>query len=67
MTPLIGEIPVEDALVHTIYGDVLPLTRFWRAGMELDVRPTAGSSSRNDALDRLSDRYDFLFLTARPP
>lgn len=62
---LIGEVPVEDALVHTKYGDVLPSNKRW---------PAPGSTDRmerrefllRDALDKVKDRYDFLFIDCPP-
>ena len=46
---LIGEVPVEDALVHTKYGDVLPPTRRWPARDRTDRHGAPGIPSAGRA------------------
>ncbi|MFR3921059.1 MAG: hypothetical protein ACLTYN_02805 [Dysosmobacter welbionis] len=46
---LIGEVPVEDALVHTKYGDVLPPTRRWPAPDRTDRHGAPGIPSAGRA------------------
>ena len=63
---LIGEIPVEDAVVHTKYGDVLPSNKALAgAGVEL-IAMDRREFLLKDALARLKDRYDFLFIDCPP-
>ncbi len=63
---LIGEVPVEDALVHTKYGDVLPSNKALAgAGIEL-IGMERREFLLRDALDKVKDRYDFLFIDCPP-
>lgn len=63
---LIGEVPVEDALVHTKYGDVLPSNKALAgAGIEL-IGMERREFLLKDALAQIKDRYDFLFIDCPP-
>ena len=63
---LIGEVPVEDALVHTKYGDVLPSNKALAgAGVEMIALPDREHLLRK-ALEVLSPGYDFIFVDCPP-
>jgi chromosome partitioning protein len=63
---VIGEVPANDAIAHTKYGDVLPSNKALAgAGIELiamDHRETL----LKDALAELKDQYDFIFIDCPP-
>ena len=63
---LIGETPVEDAIVHTKFGDVLPSNKALAgAGIELISMDSREFLLRN-ALQKVADRYDFIFIDCPP-
>jgi chromosome partitioning protein len=63
---VIGEVPANDAIAHTRYGDVLPSNKALAgAGIELigmDHRETL----LKEALAVLKDQYDFIFIDCPP-
>ena len=63
---LIGEIPTQDALVHTKFGDVLPSNKALAgAGIEL-IGMERRESLLRDALAQVGDQYDFIFIDCPP-
>ena len=63
---LIADVPTRDALVHTKYGDVLPSNKALAgAGIEL-IGMERREFLLRDALDKVKDRYDFLFIDCPP-
>ena len=63
---LIGEMPTQDALVHTKFGDVLPSNKALAgAGIEL-IGMERRESLLRDALAQVGDQYDFIFIDCPP-
>ena len=63
---MIGEVPTEEALVHTKYGDVLPSNKALAgAGIELIGMENREFLLKN-ALAQVSDRYDYVFIDCPP-
>ena len=63
---LIGEVPVEDAVVHTRYGDVLPSNKALAgAGIEL-IGMERREFLLKDALAQVAGRYDYIFIDCPP-
>lgn len=63
---LVSDVPTEDVIVHTKYGDVLPSNKALAgAGIEL-----IGFDRREfllkDALDQVRERYDYIFIDCPP-
>ena len=63
---VIGDIPVEEAIVHTRFGDVLPSNKALAgAAIELIGMENREFLLRN-ALDPLREQYDFIFIDCPP-
>ena len=63
---LIGEMPTQNALVHTKFGDVLPSNKALAgAGIEL-IGMERRESLLRDALAQVGDQYDFIFIDCPP-
>ena len=63
---MIGEVPTEEALVHTKFGDVLPSNKALAgAGIELIGMENREFLLKN-ALSQVSDRYDYIFIDCPP-
>ncbi len=63
---IINEVPVEDAIIHTDYGDVLPSTAdLAGAGVELLSLPSPNHCLEK-ALEPLKSRYDVIFIDCPP-
>ena len=63
---MIGEVPTEEALVHTKYGDVLPSNKALAgAGIELIGMENREFLLKN-ALAQVNDRYDYIFIDCPP-
>ena len=63
---MVGEAPVEDAIVATRYGDVLPSNKALAgAGIEL-IGMERREFLLRDALRQVDDRYDFIFIDCPP-
>lgn len=63
---LIGEMPTQDALVRTKFGDVLPSNKALAgAGIEL-IGMERRESLLRDALAQVGDQYDFIFIDCPP-
>ncbi len=63
---IINEIPIEDAIVHTKFGDVLPSTAdLAGAGIELISLPEPNHRLRQ-ALWQVKDKYDIIFIDCPP-
>ena len=63
---LISEMPTQDALVHTKFGDVLPSNKALAgAGIEL-IGMERRESLLRDALAQVGDQYDFIFIDCPP-
>ena len=64
---LIGETPVEDAIVHTKFGDVLPSNKALAgAGIEL-IGMERREYLLKEALESVKAGYDFVFIDCPPP
>mgnify|MGYP000427022408 CR=1 FL=1 len=63
---LIGEVPVEDALVHTKYGDVLPSNKAL-AGATIEMIALEQREYRlKNALEQVAEHYDYIFIDCPP-
>ena len=63
---IINDVPVQDALVHTKYGDVLPSSAdLAGAAVELLTMDNPNFRLRN-ALEQLRDQYDAIFIDCPP-
>ena len=63
---MVGDAPVEDAIVATRYGDVLPSNKALAgAGIEL-IGMERREFLLRDALRQVNDRYDFIFIDCPP-
>ena len=63
---LIEDIPTEEALVHTKYGDVLPSNKALAgAGIEL-IGMERREFLLKEAIAQVKDRYDFVFIDCPP-
>lgn len=63
---IINEVPTEDAIIQTKYGDVLPSSPdLAGAGVELITFPDANYRLRN-ALAKIKNKYDIIFIDCPP-
>ena len=63
---IINDLPVQEAIVHTNYGDVLPATAdLAGAGVELITMPDPNFRLRN-ALRQLQSNYDLILIDCPP-
>jgi len=63
---IINDVPVQDALIHTKYGDVLPSSAdLAGAAVELLTMDNPNFRLRN-ALEQLRDQYDAIFIDCPP-
>ena len=63
---VINDVPVQQAIVHTDYGDVLPSTAdLAGAGVELITMENPNYRLR-DALQRVQHQYDYIFIDCPP-
>lgn len=63
---MIGEAEPEDAIAHTLYGDVLPSNKALAgAGIEL-INMDHREFLLRDALSKIRDQYDFIFIDCPP-
>ena len=63
---VIGDTPVEEAIVHTRFGDVLPSNKALAgAGIEL-ISMERREFLLREALAKVADNYDFIFIDCPP-
>lgn len=63
---VINDVPIQSAIVHTEYGDVLPATAdLAGAGVELVTMPDPNFRLRN-ALRQVQNQYDLIFIDCPP-
>ena len=63
---IINETPIQDAIVHTEFGDVLPATAdLAGAGVEL-IGMDQPNFRLRDALQTIKDQYDLIFIDCPP-
>ncbi len=63
---LVGETPVQNAVIHTKFGDVLPSNKALAgAGIEL-ISMDRREFRLRDALKELGDQYDYIFIDCPP-
>ena len=60
-----GECPVEEAIQHTEYGDVLP-SDIMLSASEVEFTAPRREFMLNDMLTRVRDRYDFVIIDTPP-